>query len=803
MMHLRIAAVAWILCTLGGYGFAEPPADSSALQPVNFTAVRVEDAFWAPRIAINRAKVLPANFKHCQETGRIDNFAKAGKLMEGKFRGIFFDDSDVYKVLEGTAYSLAHKRDADLEKIADDVIDKIASAQLPDGYLYTFYTVNKTLDLRWSEERKMHETYCAGHMIEAAIAYYQATGKRKFLDVATRVADHMCTVFGPDKKHDPPGHEEVELALMKLWRVTGAEKYRTLARFLVDERGQAKTHKLYGDYAQDHKPVREQREIVGHAVRAMYLFSAVADLAAATGDAGYIQTMDAIWNDVTGRKMYITGGIGPSSHNEGFTVPYDLPNDTAYCETCASIGMALWNQRMALLHADARYADVVERVMYNGILSGVSLDGEKFFYVNPMASKGKHHRQAWFGCACCPTNMVRFLPTVGGYAYAGGGNAAYVNQYIAGSAAIKLADNTVALKVETRYPWEGDVKFTVSPQKEATFDLNLRVPGWCQGAPSTDDLYPCPGRPASGRVAIKINGQPLSTVEIVKGYARINRPWKSEDVVELSLPMEIHRVFASSNVKADVGRVALQRGPIVYCLEAVDNGGSVRNIVLPRDSQLAAEHCADLLNGVTVLKGKALAASRKAEDSLQVETRPVDILAVPYYSWDNRAPGQMTVWLPEEAALADVGPLPRKATLAALSTVSASHTWKADTIDALQDQIEPKRSDDESIPRFTWWDHKGTAEWVQYLFAKPATVSTVEVYWFDDNGHGSCRVPGSWKLLYQDNQQWKPVEQSSGFDTKVNQYNRVTFKPVNTTGLRIEVQLQDRASGGILEWKVE
>ncbi|MCY3022130.1 MAG: glycoside hydrolase family 127 protein [Planctomycetota bacterium] len=753
---------------------------AGALQAVPFTDVKVDDAFWAPRIKINREKVLPVNFKFCETTGRISNFAKAGGLMQGKFEGIYFNDSDVYKVLEGAAYSLAHQRDAELEKLSDDVIAKIASAQQPDGYLYSFYTVRKELNKRWSNEKDMHETYCAGHLIEAAVAYFQATGKRAFLDVAIKLADHIDSIYGPEKKHDSPGHEEIELALVKLYRQTNQEKYLKLAQFFVEERGQSKTHKLYGDYCQDHKPVREQHEIVGHAVRAMYLYSAVADLAAATGDKDYIATMDAIWKDVTERKMYITGGIGPSAHNEGFTVPYDLPNDSAYCETCAAIGMALWNQRLALLHADARYADIVELEMYNGVLSGVSLDGGKFFYVNPLASRGKHHRQEWFGCSCCPTNVVRFLPTVGGYAYAYAGQSIYVNQYVAGSAKVALGGNAVTLKQETRYPWDGAVKITMEPQQPAALEICLRIPGWCDG------------------VTLKVNGQAVEQPAKEKGYARLKRDWKSGDTIELTLPMPVKRVYADPNVKADIGRVALKRGPIVYCLEGVDNDGRVRHLCLPKDAALAAEERPDLLGGVAVVKGKALAVSRKAS-APELDKQETGFLAVPYYAWDNRTPGQMIVWLAEDPAVAELLAPP---TLAGQATSTASHVHAADAVEALNDGVVPASSGDLAVPRFTWWDHKGTAEWVQYDFKAAKKCSTVEVYWFDDTGKGQCRVPKSCKLLYKDGNDWKPVENAGEFGTKVDIFNRVTFKPVETIGLRIEVQLQPGFSGGILEWRV-
>lgn len=570
---------------------------------------------------MSREKIVPHDLQYCE--GRINNFAKAGGLMPGKFEGTFFDDSDVYKVIEGAAYSLSQKRDPELEKTIDGVIDKIAAAQQPDGYLYTFYTVNKTLDLRWSKEKDMHETYCAGHLIEGAIAYYQATGKRKLLDVAIRVADHIDTVFGPDKKHDVPGHEEIELALIKLWRATGKDKYLKLAEFFIAERGHDCKRQLYGEYCQDNVPIDQQREITGHAVRAMYLYSAVADIAAITHDPKYIATLDAIWNDVTQRKMYLTGGIGPSAKNEGFTVAYDLPNESAYCETCASIGMAFWNQRMALLHGDSKYADIVERVWYNGALSGVSIDGDKFFYVNPLESAGKHHRQPWFGCACCPVNVVRFLPTIGGYLYAHDDNRILVNQYAGSRAHMNLGDNEVSLKQETKYPWDGAVKMTVEPKKNAKFTVALRIPDWSVDAPKNSLYY---FQDKAQPVTISVNGKVTKT-KVENGYATINRKWKSGDVVELNLPMPIRRVKASDKVAADRGRIALQRGPLVYCFEANDNDTIARNLTLLPDEKFNVEFRPSMMHGINMFRGR--------------------LRAVPYYTWDNRDDGEMAVWINE------------------------------------------------------------------------------------------------------------------------------------------------------------
>jgi len=606
------------------------------LSAVPFTEVRIDDEFWTPKLQTVRKKTLPHNLKFCERTGRLSNFAKAGGLMEGKFRGIYFNDSDVYKVLEGAAYALATHPDKELDKQVDEIIAWIAAAQEKNGYLNSYYTLAEP-NKKWTNLRDKHELYCAGHLFEAAVAHYRATGKRTLLDVACKFADRIDSIFGPGERHGVPGHEEIELALVKLWRATGEKRYLKLAQFFLDERGRKRGRRLYGDYCQDHKPIEAQSEICGHAVRAMYLYSGVADVAAITGDTGYVDTMERIWRDVVLRKMYVTGGIGPSASNEGFTVAYDLPNEEAYAETCASIGMVLWNHRLNLLHADARFADVVERVLYNGLLSGLSLDGEKFFYVNPLASQGKHHRKPWYNCACCPTNVVRFMPTVGGYVYAHSDDDIYVNLYVAGSSTVRLKDTSVELTQQTRYPWDGHVKIIVEPAVSATFDVCVRIPAWCEGA------------------GLKVNGEAVDKFEFDKGYARINREWKPGDMIELELPMPIERIEAHPNVKANVGRVALQRGPIVYCLEAVDNGGSVMQLSVPRDAKLTAEHRPGLLGGVTVVRGTASTEGWHEQLYRPVgRAREVNFTAVPYYAWDNREPGEMVVWLPETIASAEM-----------------------------------------------------------------------------------------------------------------------------------------------------
>jgi DUF1680 family protein len=779
-MSNRTCAATLAALTLVSAATAGP---TKYLTAVPFQEVKIHDAFWGPRLRTNRTATVEANLRQCEQTGRIKNFAVAAGLEPGKHQGQLYDDSDVYKMLEGIAYALAERRDADLEKRADHVIDLIAAAQKPDGYLNTFYTLAEPQN-RWKNIQYGHELYCAGHLIEAAVAYHQATGKRKLLDVARRMADHICDTFGPGKRIDACGHEEVELALVKLYRATNAKRYLDQARFFLDVRGRQDKRRLFGEYAQDHKPVREQTEVAGHAVRAMYLYCAMADVAALTGDEGLLQAIEKIWHDVVERKMYVTGGIGPSAHNEGFTVPYDLPNDSAYAETCAAIGMALWNHRMFLMSGDGKYADVLEREVYNGLLSGVSLAGDRFFYVNPLGSKGNHHRVPWFDCSCCPTNIVRYLPGIGERAYAWRGNGIWTVLYMGSTTTVPLEGGKVRLTQETKYPWDGEITLTVEPEKPFAFDLHLRLPGWCKESKT-----------------LTVNGAKVADVKFRKGYATLSRTWNAGDVVRLSLPMPVQRVHADPRVKADVGRVSLQRGPVVSCLEGVDNGGQVRNLVLPPDARLEAHFEKDLLGGVEVVTGDALAVTRPGEDLV---TRPVKFKAVPYYAWDNRAAGPMVVWLPEDPALAEVpgedGVVVRGA------RVRASHVNPTDTLEDLNDQAVPKGSGDHSIRRMTWWDHKGTTEWVSYRFEgkQPRTVSEASVYWFDDSGKGQCRVPAQWRLLWLDGSEWKPVTLAAGssYRTELDRFNKVAFEPVRTHELRLEVRLKPGFSGGVLKWVV-
>ncbi len=763
---------------LGNAAFAfEPP-----LQPVSFPRVHLDaESFWGQRQAAIRVGTLTQNWQQCDQTGRFANFDRAAGKLVGKFEGYFFNDSDVYKALEGAIYLWQLQPDAALKTQIDELIARIAAAQQPDGYLNTYFTLTPA-EPRWGDIANKHELYCAGHLIEAAVAHFDATGQRSLLDVAIRLADHIDQTFGPGRKLDPCGHPEVELALIRLHRATAEPRYLELARFFVNQRGSSKGRKLFGEYAQDHRPVRAQTEVVGHAVRAMYLYSAVADLAGIDGDEALRHAAERIWSDLTFRKSYVTGGIGSSSHNEGFTRAYDLPNEEAYAETCAGIASVLFNHRMNLLTRDAKYVDALERALYNGVLSGLSLDGQRFFYVNPLASRGNHHRLEWYACACCPPNLLRLFASVGNYVYATGANAVYVNLYAAGEAEIPLGENRVVkIRQQTRYPWDGRVELTITPPASApAVALYLRLPGWAEAS------------------AVRLNGTAASAEP--NGYIAAGSDWKPGQTLVLELPMPVRRVRANPLVDANRGRVALQRGPIVYCAEAEDNDGKVWNRALPPGAEISAEFDSRLLGGVTVLKAAAESAPDVDWDaSLYSSAPPVGgstLTFIPYFAWDNRGAGEMAVWIPESVSVLDPQPI-------AWLRPSASYCNENDQLEALHDRLEPANSDDHSIPRMTFWPHRGTAEWLQYDFEQPRRIRGVEVYWFDDSPRkGHCRPPQSWKLLLRRAGSWTEVESSAAPGTALNQYNSFRFEPIETDGLRIEMQLQPEWSGGALEWKV-
>lgn len=608
------------------------------VQPVPFTQVSIQDAFWLPRIQTSVNVTIPYDFKKCEETGRIDNFSKAGGLMEGQHEGIFFNDSDVFKVVEGAAYALQIAPNPELEAYVDDLIDKFAAAQEDDGYLYTARTIDpanapeRCGSERWSNLIVNHELYNVGHMYEAAVAYYQATGKRKFLDVAIKNADLIDAVFGEDKLRDVPGHQEIEIGLVRLYRVTGDEKYLKLAKFFLDERGQANGREIYGPYCQDHLPVTQQTEAVGHAVRAAYMYSGMADVAALTQDEDYIAAIKTIWDNVVNKKLALTGGIGARHEGEAFGDDYELPNLTSYNETCASQANILWNHRLFLLTGDAKYIDILERSLYNGFLSGVGLDGESFFYVNPLSCDGHYQfnrdnamtRQPWFKTSCCPTNVVRLLPSLSGYIYAVRNDDLYVNLYIANQGKMTVGNTEVELEQVTNYPWDGAVRLSASVAAAATFTLKLRIPSWARNQPLPGSLYRYVDT-LDEQVTITIDGV-ATPIDIQDGYVSITREWNNTSQIEIIMPMPVRRVVADNRVDELTDKVALERGPIVYAIEAADNPDGVLEQSLTDDNQFSTEHRAELLQGITVINGDTFTA-------------------IPYYAWGHREIGEMTVWL--------------------------------------------------------------------------------------------------------------------------------------------------------------
>lgn len=780
------------------------------IKEVPFTQVHFCDSFWVPRIETNRTVSIPSAFKQCEINGRFDNFAIAGGLMKGEQKGDFsFDDTDPYKIIEGASYSLAVKYNKQLDAYLDSVIHLIAAAQEPDGYLCTCVT-NKCTRLsgwwgthRW-EKINSHELYNCGHLYEAAVAHYKATGKKTLLDVALKNADLICKVFGPDEgqKHVPSGHPIVEMALAKLYKITGKEKYLNLAKYFVEETGRGTDGHKLSEYSQDYMPILQQMEIKGHAVRAGYLYSGVADVAALTHDAAYFEALKRIWGNMVGKKLYITGGIGSRAQGEGFGPNYELHNHQAYCETCAAIANVFWNQRMFLATGDAKYIDVVERAMYNGVISGVSLSGDKFFYDNPLESMGEHDRQKWFGCACCPGNITRFMPSIPNYVYATQGKDIFVNLYVQSHASVSTSDNVVELSQVTSYPWEGKVELTVNPDTEETFALRLRIPGWAKSSPVPSDLYSFADKVTDTKLTV--NGKSVRLKEL-DGYATLVRSWKRGDKVTLEFPMAVRRIKANEKVADDKGKFAMQRGPIVYCLEGYDQPDhDVLNKYIPENTAFKVEYDKNLLNGVVVLKGKAKEVLQDGKE------KEIDFTAIPYSTWDNRGSDEMAVWIPDSAVYARPNPKPTIASRARAYTVTmpiqkdaplsaAREEW----VWGVNDQWEPKSSSDISKPYYYWWLKRGSVETIAYDFEHAETISSVDVYWLDfDQYDGDFRVPASWKLYYKDKGTWREVEALSPYTVKKDCYNHLNFKPISTKGLKIAAQLQKGESGGVIEWKV-
>ena len=789
------------LTVTGSQAQVKPKAHGYPIDPVPFTSVKVTDSFWGQRLKASREVTIPLAFSKCEETGRYQNFIRAAHPNDTITVGGFsFDDTDVYKTIEGASYLLQTYPDKKLEQYIDSVLVFVAAAQEPDGYLYTARTMNPKHPHKWAGSKRWekveelsHEFYNLGHMVEGAIAHYQATGKRNFLDIAIRYADCVCREIGPKPGQliRVPGHQIAEMALAKLYLVTGDRKYLDEAKFFLDQRGHTSRR---DEYSQAHKPVTEQDEAVGHAVRAAYMYAGMADVAALTGDTAYVRAIDRIWENIVGKKYYITGGIGATSNGEAFGKNYELPNMSAYCETCAAIGNVYVNHRLFLLHGDAKYYDVVERTLYNGLISGVSLDGGNFFYPNPLASTGQHQRQPWFGCACCPSNICRFIPSLPGYVYAVKGRDVYVNLFMSNTADLEVDGRSLSIEQQTNYPWKGDIALSIGKNKVGKFTLKIRIPGWVRNQVVPSDLYTY----SDGKrpdYTVKVNGKPTEST-LQNGYFCINRQWKKGDRVEIHFDMEARTVKANTQVEADRGRIAVERGPLVYCAEWPDNDFSLPNLLMNRAPRFETVEKPDLLYGITQLK--TAAQTLCYDNNGRLTTKDVTLTLIPYYAWAHRGAGDMSVWLPQDVSASSPA---MPATVASESIVKASHPAKS--IAAINDHLVPKDANDRSVPYYHWWPKQGTTEWIVYEFPNETSISSSTVYWFDDAPWGGCRVPQSWKIYYRNAQgEWQPVEKPDNYGTEKGTGNTVHFRPVKTTAVKLEVVQPAGHSSGIYEWEI-
>jgi len=770
-----------------------PTKQDYPVEAVAFPRVDITDEFWAPRIEINRTVSIPYLLRMSAEKGSL------------------LEVEPTFKTMEAAAYTLVKNPDLGLEASLDRLADMIIEALIPAGH-----------EKIWDDASWDRDLYPAGHFIEAAIAHHLATGKRKMLDAALKIADHLVSVYGPDKKRFVPSHEEIEIALVRLYRLSGEEKYLKLAEFFLDERGR-ESHAKLGEYAQDHKPVIEQSEAVGHCVMATYLYGAMTDAAALTGNAAYIQALDKIWQDMVFKKTAVSGGIGAVRFHEQFGSAYELPNLSAWNETCGAYGSLMWNDRLFRLTGEAKYADLVERILYNGFLVGVSLKGDRFFYQNPLKSFGSYERFDWINVPCCPPNVARLLATLGNHIYAKTDSEIYVNLFIGSSAEVEMGKKTVKISQETRYPWEGGIRMTVDPGGRARFTVCVRIPGWAMNRPLPGDLYRYMDSMAE-KPDLKVNGRPVE-MSPEKGYIRLKRTWKKGDVIELHLPLPVRRVLAHEAVREDRGLTALERGPLVYCAEWPDNGGSALNLFITDDAALDSEFRPSLLDGVQIITGQIRAAVR-GKDGRSVETVPHSLVAIPYFAWANRGMGEMAVWLPRQSDKARLKPV-LPSSLASVTAFGAKEKqWtgyndQSDDISAVYDGVEPLSSADESHLYFRMTPAAGKPAWIEYEFRELTEVSSAEVYFVDDRRF--CRLPASWRILYKEGNVWKPVDNSDPYGVEKDKFNRVTFAPFKAKAVRIEVEPQKifyKAGGigppaamiipedtewresGIIEWRV-
>lgn len=773
------------------------------IEPTSFSKVRIQDDFWAAKIKTNHEVTIPIAYWQSQKTGRIDNFKIAGALMEGQFCTEYpFDDTDIYKIIEAASYSIQTFPDEEMEKMIDSLILYVAAAQEEDGYLYTTRTIGKNTH-RWAGEQRWelvhelsHELYNLGHLFEAATAHYSATGKRSFLDIAIRSADLIVKEFGEGKILNYPGHQEVEIGLVKLYRATKEERYLQLAKFFLDVRGREGVGNPK-KYDQSHLPVTQQSEAVGHAVRGSYMWTAMADIAAITGDESYMTAINRIWHDIVDKKYYINGGIGATGSGEAFGNAYELPNMSAYCETCAGVGNAKWNHRMFLMTGDSKYIDVLERTMYNNVIDGVSLSGDRFFYPNPLASYGQHERSEWFGCACCPPNVARFLPSMPGYIYARQDKDVYVNLYISSESTFDLNGKKLAIKQKSQFPWEGAVIIDVTAEGEIPANIKLRIPGYTRNRPVPSNLYTYLNANKQ-QTTVKLNGKAFKYTVDEKGYVNISRTWRKGDVIEIDFPLKVQKVAARPEVTENKEKIAFERGPILYCAEWADNPeGKVLSLIIDPETDFHTAKSA-ILGGIYAIEGQARRASRKLDGTIAV-SEPQELTLIPYHLWNNRGSGEMNVWLPTSLENARPEPAP---TIARKSEVTTSSQRSRSKI-ALNDQIIPEHSNDHSVPYLHWWPKKGTQEWVQFDFETDSEASLVKVYWFDDGPNGGCRIPAAWEVQYKNGDQWKAVEAEGEYKVDKDAWNSIRFKTVTTKALRIMIDLPEEYATGLYEVVIE
>jgi DUF1680 family protein len=770
------------------------------LTPVPISEVVIDDAFWAPKLKVWREVTIPDCFAKFEKDGAFTNFDQVASGSRGKHGGPPWYDGLIHEMIRASADFLACNPDPTFEARLDGYIDRIAAAAAKDcdGYLNT-YTQLMEPTHRWGlnggNDKEQHDVYNAGALVEAAVHYYRATGKDRLLQVAVKLANHMADVMGPPpKKNVVPGHALSEEAFVELYRLFRHEpglkarmpvavderRYLKLAEFWIENRGHHEGRQSFGAYDQDDKPVLEQRTIEGHAVRATLLWAGVVAASIESGRADYLAAARQVWDNVVQRRMYITGGVGAVAAFEGFGSDYELPNN-GYLETCAAVGAGFFHQGMAMAYADARFADELERVLYNGVLSGVSLKGDTYFYENPIVTAAGRARWSWHPCPCCPPMFLKIMGALPRFICALDADGVYVNQFVGSRATVTLKATKIALRQTTRYPWDGEISIQLEPEHPIDCALFIRLPSWC------DDPR------------IAVNSDEHLPFERIRGYARLNRTWKPGDLVRLSLPMPVKRAQADPHVRANSGRVAIRRGPLIYCFEAEDNGGHLEDLVIPPRAKLTAEFRPDWLGGGTIVHGTASRLEPRARAATDRRVSGTNVTAIPYFANANRHSQGMMVWMagsPEQA---------RWPNLANGAVATASHCNPSDTLSALNSQAEePAASDDSTIRRFTWWDHRGTKEWVQYDFARAQKLSAVAVYWWDERRiKAHCRVPSSWRLLYRTADGWKQVTGSDAYGTEIDRFNWVTFDPVESQSLRLEVQLQPGWSGGILEWRVE